>query len=134
MRVATGQHPDVDADRGVERQRLEHVLGQRTGVVAADDRVHLPLGLTGVDAVRPAREVDRAMHERLVERHGRVAESPDAALVTQGRFEGLADADRGVLDRVVRVDLEVADRVHVQVEQGVLGQRVEHVVVEPNTR
>ena len=44
--------------------------------------------------------------------------------------ERLAEHDRDVLDRVVRVDLDVALGAHGQVERAVLAERVEHVVEE----
>ena len=48
------------------------------GPVAADRDVRLALGLAGVHAVGPAGHVDGGLHERLVERHGGVAEPADA--------------------------------------------------------
>src|SRR5262245_44797382 len=72
------------------------------------------------------------MHERLVQRHGGVAEPADTAPVAECVAQRLTEDDRGVLDGMVRVDLEIADGLHPQVDQRVLGQRVQHVVVEPD--
>ena len=54
VRFAARQHPDVEADCGVEGQGLEHVLRQRAGVVAADD----------AHALRHAADVDEAEIDR----------------------------------------------------------------------
>ena len=90
------------------RDRLEHVPGQRADVGAADHDVLLAVGLAGVDAVRPPGHVDRALHQRLVERHERVTEPPDPGLVAQCLAQRLAEHDRDVLDGVVGVDVDVA--------------------------
>ena len=42
------------------------------------------------------------------------------------------EADAGVFDRVVVVDMQVALRLHGQVKQSVLGQERQHVVKEPD--
>ena len=60
--------------------------------------------------VRPAGQVDGGLHERLVERDQRVAEPADAGLVAERLAQRLAERERGVLDGVVGVDLEVAAR------------------------
>src|SRR5690606_20915473 len=72
--------------------------------------------------------------ERLVERDVRVPEAGDAALVPEGDLERLTQADRDVLDGVVRVDVRVAGRLDGEVDQGVLAQGGEHVVVEGHGR
>ena len=54
------------------------------------------------------------------------------ALVAQRLGEGLAERDRDVLHRVVGVDVQVAVGLHGEVDAAVLGQRGEHVVVEPH--
>ena len=71
-----------------------------------------------------------ACARRLVHRDERVAEPADALLVAQRLRERLAEHDRGVLDGVVALDLDVAHGLHGQVEAGVGAQRGEHVVEE----
>ena len=92
--------------------------------------VLLALGLAGVHAVGPAGDVDDGLHQRLVERHGGVAEAADADLVAERLAQRLAEHDRGVLDGVVGVDVGVALGLDGQVDQRVPAERVEHVVVE----
>ena len=72
--------------------------------IHSDDRVDV------VDEERPAREVDRDLHERFVERHERVREAAHAGLVAERLAQRVAEHDADVLDRVVQVDLEVALR------------------------
>ena len=73
------------------------------------------------------------MREGLVHRDERVAEPADALLVTESLAESLAQHDRGVLDRVVPFDLDVALGVHREIEAGVGAQRRQHVVEERHT-
>ena len=77
------EHAHVQADAGVERDRLEDVPGQRTGEVAADQVVLLPGRLAAVHQVGTAGDVDDGLGERLVQRHQGVAEPADAGLVAQ---------------------------------------------------
>ena len=56
----------------------------------------------------PPGEVDHDARQRLVERHVGVAVADDALLVADRRLERLAERDADVLDRVVRVDVQVA--------------------------
>ena len=84
----------------------------------------------GVHEVRAAGQVDGRLDQRLVQRHGGVAEAADAGLVAERLAQRLAERERGVLDRVVRVDLEVAVGAHDEVEAAVLAELAEHVVEE----
>ena len=63
-----------------------------------------------VDEERATREVDDGLHERLVERHGRLAEATDAGLVAERLAHGLAEHEPHVFHRVVVVDVQVALR------------------------
>lgn len=83
-----------------------------------------------VHEVRPAGDVDDGARQRLVQRHGRLAEAADAGLVPERGLEHLAQGDGDVLDRVVHVDVRVPGGTDRQVDLGVPGQRGEHVVVE----
>ena len=92
--------------------------------IHSDDRVDL------VDEERPARQVERDLHERFVERHERVGEPAHAGLVAERLLERGAEHDADVFDRVVQVDLEVAVGLDREVEPGVLAELFEHVVEE----
>src|SRR5690606_12022319 len=126
--VASVGDVDVQRDAGLGDEGLEDVPGHRGVVVAADHRGHAR-GV-GVHQVGPARDVDGDLGERLVQGDRDVGETADPGLVAQGLAEGGAEGEGGVLHRVVGVDVQVAFGVHGQVEQSVLGDLVEHVVVE----
>ena len=78
--------------------------------------------------------VDDALRDGLVERHEGVAVAADAGLVAERLAQRLADADRGVLDGVVGVDVQVALGADREVDQRVTAERGEHVVVEADAR
>ena len=80
--------------------------------------------------VRPAADVDDRRREGLVHRDRGVAEAGDARPVAEGGGERRAEDKGDVLDRVVLVDVEVAVRLDVEIEQAVVGERPEQVVVE----
>ena len=82
------------------------------------------------DQIGPARNVERDAGQRLVHRRQRVAVAADAALVAQRLGHRLADRDAGILGGVVLVDMEIADRLHVEVDQRVARQLFEHVIEE----
>ena len=125
MVVAAGA-AQVERRAGGPGERLERVLDelerQAAGALAAERQVD--------DRVRPAADVDDGGRERLVHRHGALAEAGDPGPVAERLGERGAEDERDVLDRVVLVDLEVAVGVDRQVEQAVVGERAEQVVVE----
>ena len=127
VRVAAVRARARAGDLRLGHERLQDVPGHRR-VVVADHRRHA-LGL-GVHQVRAAGQVDGHLGERLVQRHRRVAEPHDARSCRRAPAEGGAERERGVLDRVVAVDVQVALGLDGQVEQAVLAELVEHVVVE----
>src|SRR5204862_350473 len=57
---------------------------------------------------RPAGEIDHRARQRLIERHVGVAEAAYAGLVAARPGERLPQRDADVLDRVMRVDVQVA--------------------------
>ena len=102
--------------------------------MAADEVVLEARGLAGVHEVGAPAHVDDGLRERLVERHEGVAEARDAGLVAERLADRGAEHDARVLDRVVHVDVGVAARRDVEVDERVLGERREHVVEERHGR
>jgi hypothetical protein len=100
--------------------RVERRIAQREHLAEG----HVP------HAERATREVDRDLHERLVEGEEPGGEAGDAGLVPQRLPEGLAEHDAGVLDRVMAIDVEIALGLHREVEAAVAPELVEHVVEE----
>ena len=88
VRVAPGGDVHVQADPGVQGDRLEDVAGQGAGEVAADQVVFLAGRLAAVDQVRAAGDVDDGLREGLVEGNGRLAETADPGLVARARCAG----------------------------------------------
>ena len=63
-----------------------------------------------------------------------MAVTADALLVADRLIEGHAQRDADVLDRVVRIDMQIALGLDVQVDQAMPGNLVEHVVQKRHTR
>jgi hypothetical protein len=111
---------------GGRGERLQGVLDE-LGRQLADARV--PEGQVD-DRVRPAPDVDDGRRDRLVHRDAGIAEAADARPVTERLGDRRPEDQRDVLDGVVLVDLQVAARRHLQVEQAVMRERGQQVVVE----
>ena len=50
--------------------------------------------------------------------------------VAQCLFQGLAESDADIFHRVMLIDVQIALRLHVQIDRRVLGQQREHVIEE----
>ena len=84
--------------------------------------------------MRPPREVDHRLRQRLVHRHGALAVAADAALVAERLGERITEHQPHVLDHVVGIDVDVAARVELEIVQAVARERVEHVREERQLR
>ena len=80
--------------------------------------------------VGPAAQIDGDEAQRLVHRHVAVRRADDAGAVAQRPIERLPQADRHILDGVVRIHVQIALRLHGQIEQAVVGEQRQHVVEE----
>ena len=78
----------------------------------------------------PAGEIDHHARQRLVERHVGMAVAAHAGLVADRLGDRLAERDADVLDRVVRVDVQVALGLDLEVDHAVARHLVEHVLEE----
>ena len=120
---------DMQRHAGVHRERLEP-LPHQVGIELAD------LVAREVDLEhqhRPARNVERDARQRLVHRHVDAGIAVDAGHVAERLLHGLAERDADVLGGVVMVDVQVADRLHRDVDAGMAGQQIEHMVEEADT-
>ena len=77
-------------------------------------------------------QIHRHVRQRLVHRHGGVAHALNALPVAKRVVERPAQHDRNILGGVVRVDVQVAFGLHLDVEQAVSGELRQHVIQEPN--
>src|SRR5499426_999415 len=128
VRVRAAQPVDVQGDLRVVDETLEELVHE-VDVELADPRAHkrhveLEPGAAG--------EVDHHARERLVERNVGVAEAAHPLLVAERLRDRLTDRDPDVLHGVVRVDVQVACRGHIEVEQPMASHLVEHVVEKRN--
>src|SRR3546814_9487700 len=78
--------------------------------------------------IRPRRNVERDARQRLVHRAQRVAVAADAALVAQRLGDRLAHRDAGILDGMMLVDMEIAHRLHVEIDQRMSRELFEHMI------
>ena len=84
------------------------------------------------DGVRPPADVDDGRRDRLVHRHRGVTEPPDPGPIPERLGKRGPQGQGHVLDRVMVVDVDIARRVDLEVEQRVMGERPEQVVEEAN--
>jgi hypothetical protein len=61
-----------------------------------------------------------------------MAVTADAFFVTHGLGKSLTQGDAHVFNGVVAIDVQVAHRVDVQIDQAVTGDLIEHVIEETN--
>src|SRR5579859_634934 len=73
---------------------------------------------------------DARLSQRFVHGHQRPAITPNPALVAQRLYERLSQRNTDVLDRVMRIHIEVALRLDGQITQRMLGQQRQHVIEE----
>ena len=81
-----------------------------------------------------ARKIDGTKHQRLVHRKNDVAIAADAATVAKCFGKSLAKTDTDVLDRVVRIDLNITVADHVKVKASVACKEGEHMVKKAHAR
>src|SRR5215471_16510871 len=91
----------------------------------------IPHGLHMVDGKGPAAQVDYGPSQRFVHRQIGTAKPHDSGFVPHGVREGLTKRDRYILDRMMRVYIEVALTSNFEVEKAVSGKQIEHMVQEP---
>ena len=82
------------------------------------------------DQKRPPRHVDCDPGQRLVHRQKAVGVAGQAHLVAERLGERLPERDADVLDRVMVVDVSVAQGAHRNVDQRMARELVEHMVEE----
>ncbi len=83
-----------------------------------------------VDVPGATGQVDGGRDHGLFHRESEVAVAIDSLLIADSLFEGLAEGDAGVFDGMVKVDVNVAIDLQVEVEQAVAGEESQHVIEE----
>src|ERR1700724_3334926 len=80
------------------------------------------------DQKRPARDIDRNPRKGLVHRQEHIRETGDAGPVAQGLAHRLTQSYAGILDGVMLVDMKIARRADVDVDQRVARELFQHMV------
>lgn len=126
MRVVAAQVIDVQRHEGMIDETLEKLMGQ-IDVEFADPGA-AEFDIEGKP--RPAGEIDHDTRQRLVQRHVGMTVAADALLVADGLGQRLAEGNADILDRMMRVDMQVAFRLDLQIHHAVARDLVQHVVEE----
>ena len=126
VRIRALQVVDVQGDLGVVDESLEELV-QEIDIERAHartDELHA-IGESGT-----AGEIHDDPGEGFVQRNVRVPVAGDALLVADRPGDRLAERDAHILDGVVRVYLQVALGVDLEVDKAVPGHLLEHVLEE----
>jgi uncharacterized membrane protein len=116
----------VQGDPGIHGERLEplpHQFGiERADLIVAErDPEHQE---------RPSRDVDGDAGERFVHGHVNVRVPVQTLHVAERLLHRLPEGDSNIFGRVVMVDVEIAGGLGVDVDPGMAGQQVKHVIEE----
>src|SRR5207249_3847807 len=130
MRVVAAQVVDMQRHLGVVGKTLEEFVHQ-VHVEVADQRA---LELDVVLEARPAGEIDHDARQRFVERYVGMPVTQNAFLLADGARHRLAQRDPYVLDRMMRVHLQVALCPNIEIEHRVARDLFEHVIEKRNAR
>ena len=80
-----------------------------------------------------ARKVDHDAGQSFIQRHVSVAVTADTLFVTHRLFECLTKGDADVFDRVVIINVQIANRADLQVDQAMPGDLIQHVIQKRHT-
>jgi hypothetical protein len=131
MRVAAVMQQHMQVALSARRERREEFVDE-LAVEVAD-----PFAFEASDLPherRAAREIDGDRDKHLVHRQRGRPVADDAGPIAERLQEGITEHEADVLDRVMRVDLDVAGGVDLEIEHSVLRDGVEHVGQERHRR
>jgi hypothetical protein len=130
MRVSAVMSCDVKVHQRIRRYGLPEFLGQR-GIEAAElfDR---DFGFP--DEERAAAEIEGYRYEGFIHRKGKVPVTADTGFVAKSFSDRLAKADTDVFNGVVRIHVQIALRFHIEIDEAVAGEQVEHVIEKADAR
>ena len=108
------------------------ILGEGLEEFSAEFRVEPPdrslRERHGPNEKGSARNVDRGPRGRFVHHEIERGVARNAPPLSQGLVQTLAEYDPDILNRVVIIDMTVAFSLYINVDQGMLGQLLQHVV------
>jgi hypothetical protein len=128
--ILTVERLDMQRDAGVHGEGLEPLANQFR--IELSDLFDPKLGPEHEE--RPTRDVDRDSRQGLIHRQVDVGIAADAALVRQSLGEGLSQRDARIFHRMMVIDMKITRHRHVEVEQRVTREQLEHVVEKADTR
>lgn len=82
--------------------------------------------------IRTARNIERAASQGFIHRRISRAITGNAALIAQSLQHRLADGDTGIFGGMMLVDVQIADRLHLQIDERVARQLLQHMVQKAN--
>ena len=125
MSIPAGQNVDVKVHSTMDRKGTEKFLDELEGKTPPN-RLHI---LGGIEReIRTAAQIDHHTDKRLIHWHIRKPIAPDPRLVTKGFPQGLPERNARILNCVVKINVEVAFGVDLQVEQSMTGKQSQHVI------
>ena len=130
MAILTIDEVDVQGDSAMVRKRLEK-FPKQGGIEIADPQWP---EIDMIDQIRPSRQVHDDTAQTLIHRNRFGAIALDAFLGAQGIFDGLAQTDPQILDKMMVVDVRIASSFDDKIEQTMTGKKVQHVIQERNRR
>ena len=124
MRILAIERFDVNIHRGMGGESLEK-LAHEFGIEIAD------LGLREFcpeNQKRPAGNIHRDPRQSLVHRQEHIREPCNSRHVTQGLADRLTQSYAGILDSMMLVDMEIARRVDLDIDQRMARELLQHMV------
>ena len=84
--------------------------------------------------VRSATQIDCRLDEGFIHRHDGPAITSDPDFVSERLRETFAEHDSGILDAVVKVNLQISPDIDLEIKQAVSAEESEHVIEEGDSR
>ena len=79
-------------------------------------------------------QIDRRCDQRLFHRQRHVTVASDPLLIAQRLIQAATEADSDIFDRVVMVNVQIANRFNLQIEESVPSKQGQHVIEETDAR
>lgn len=122
--IDAAQIINMQGHPGMVDQTLEKFM-DKIDIELAD---HRPRERHVIFHTRTTRKVDDDTGQRLIERDVTVAVTSQPFFIAPGFGQRLSDSDTDILNRVVSVDMEIANGLYIKVNQAMTGNLIEHVI------
>jgi len=120
----------VNVRSGSSSKSIKEVHDKFGLKIAHHRNIHLFVDYVG-DATR---QINRRNRESLIHRHHEISRSQNSFLVSESLGKGLAKSDADIFNRVVLVDVKIANALELQIEASVTRKEFEHVIEEAYPR